>query len=196
MFENLRRDRQNSPAQWYRRGGFWIVAVYRFGAWADSVPNVVLRIPMWALYLCFKLLLGLFTHNIYLWAGRGGARIGPGLCLYHPANIMIGRGVEIGADCSIYHEVTLGTGQIPGTPKIGNHVTIYPGARLLGGIEIGNNVMIGANCVVTKNVPPDSIILAAPSRAIPRSLSTQARRWDEGREPLQPLNNQPNPPEL
>jgi serine O-acetyltransferase len=162
------------------------MAIYRFGAWADRLPSKFLRIPAWSLYVFVKLLSGIFTQNVYLWAGRRGAKIGPGLCLYHPANIMIGRGVEIGEDCSIYHEVTLGTGQIPGTPKIGNHVTIYPGARLLGGIVVGNNTMIGANCVVTKDVPPDSIILAAPSRAIPRSLSTQARRWDE-REPLQPL---------
>lgn len=188
MFENLRCDIKNSQAQWFRRGGFWIIAIYRFGAWADSLPSIFLRLPMWTLYLCLKFLSGFFSHNVYLWAGKRGVRIGPGLCLYHPSNIMIGRGVAIGADCEIYHEVTLGTGQVPGSPNIGNHVAIYPGARVLGGITIGNNVMIGANCVVTKDVPPDSIVLAAPSKAIPRSLSTQARRWDQGREPLQPLN--------
>jgi serine O-acetyltransferase len=191
MFNSLQRDRAVYKGVWYRRSGFWIVAVYRFGNWADSLPSILLRTPAWTLYLCLKLITGAFTSNIFLWAGRRGAQIGSGLCLVHPANVMIGRGVVIGENCQIYHEVTLGTGQVPGTPKIGNRVTIYPGARLLGGIAIGDKTMIGANCVVTKDVPPNSVVLSTPSRVIPRSLSTQARRWDEGREPLQPLSKQP-----
>jgi serine O-acetyltransferase len=179
MFDNLRRDSARYKGQWYRRTGFWITAIYRFGNWADSLPSVFLKVPMWTLYLCLKILACMFTSNIILWAGRHGAHIGPGLLLVHPSNVLIGREVVIGEQCQIYHEVTLGTGQIPGTPKIGNHVTIYPGARLLGGIVIGDRTMIGANCVVTKDVPSESIILTAPSRIIPRSLSTQARRWDE-----------------
>lgn len=191
MFDNLRRDSAEYNGQWYRRVGFWITLIYRFGVWADSMPSLFLRVPMWTVYIFLKMLLAMFTSNIFLWAGRKGAHIGPGLCLVHPFNVLIGRGVEIGEQCQIYHEVTLGTGQIPGTPKIGNHVTIYPGARLLGGIVIGDRSMIGANCVVTKDVPSGSIILAAPSRIIPRSLSMQARRWDEPIEPLQPLSKQP-----
>lgn len=187
MFKNLLCDRHVYEGQWYRRAGFWIMANYRFGTWADSLPSIFLRIPMWTLYLFFKLLLKFFSHNVYLWSGRRGSHIGAGLCLYHPANIMIGRGVEIGKECQIYHEVTLGTGQVPGTPKIGNRVTIYPGARVLGGVVIGDGTFIGANCVVTRNVPPNSVIIAAPGRVIPMSLSPQARRWDETREPLQPL---------
>lgn len=190
MFDNLRRDSATYDGQWYRRAGFWITVIYRFGVWAESIPGLFPRVSMWVLYLCLKIISGMFISNIFLWAGRKGARIGPGFRLVHPFNVMIGRGVEIGEQCQIYHEVTLGTGQIPGTPKIGNRVTIYPGARLLGGIVIGDSTMIGANCVVTKDVPAGSIILAAPCRILPRSLSTQARRWDEPREPLQPLNEQ------
>ena len=178
MFENLQRDRAKYQRQWYRHAGFWITAIYRFGNWADSLPTVILRTPMWLLYILLKMLSRAFSFNVYLWAGRRGTRIGAGLHLVHPANIMFGRGVEIGEDCEIYHEVTLGTGQIPGTPKIGNRVAIYPGARVLGGIAIGDGSMVGANCVVTKDAPAESVILASPSRVVPRSLSTQARRWD------------------
>jgi serine O-acetyltransferase len=124
MFDNLRHDQAAYNGQWYRRAGFWITATYRFGVWADSMPSIFLRAPLWTLYLCLKTILGMFTFNIYLWAGRRGTHIGSGLHLVHPSNILIGRGVEIGKQCQIYHEVTLGTGQIPGTPKIGNHVTI------------------------------------------------------------------------
>jgi serine O-acetyltransferase len=194
MFQNLRRDRAAYLGLWYRRAGFWIVAIYRFGNWADSLPSAFLRVPMWMLYLAFKATLSLFVSNIVLWAGRRGSHIGPGLCLFHAHSIMIGRGVEIGEDCEIYHEVTLGTGQVPGTPRIGNRVTIYPGARILGGVEIGDGTVIGANCVVTRDVPSYTVMLAAPGRIIPKSLSPQQRRWDEGREPLPPLDQQPPTP--
>ena len=163
MFDNLRRDLARYDGEWYRRSGFWITAIYRFGVWGNSMPTLFLRVPMWILYLLLKIPLGIFSSNVFLWAGPRGAHIGSGLCLYHPFNVLIGRGVEIGKDCSIYHEVTLGTGQIPGMPKIGSNVAIYPGARLLGGIVIGDSTMIGANCVVTKDVPLGSIIVAAPS---------------------------------
>lgn len=190
MFENLRRDitKYEDHGRWYTNPGFWIVAIYRFGMWADSLPNKFLRIPMWVLYRLLKL--PLRRYNIHLWAGRGGPRIGAGLKLTHPTNVMIGSGVEIGEDCLIFHDVTLGTGQIPGTPKIGNNVDIYPGARVLGGVTIGDRSMVGANCVVTRDVPPESIILTAPSRVIPRSLSPVARGADMGAaasvEPMPP----------
>jgi serine O-acetyltransferase len=194
MFDNLRRDCIAYKGTWYRRAGFWITAVYRFGNWADSLPSVVLRVPFWTLYLCFNLAIQLFSNNVYVWAGRRGARIGPGFCLYHPANVMIGRGAEIGTDCRIYHEVTLGTGQIDGVPKICDRVSVFPGARILGGVVIGSDSMVGANCVVTRDVPPNSTILAAPSRVIPNTLSRQVRQWSNGKEPVQPLNKQPPAP--
>lgn len=191
MFDNLRRDSAVYKGQWYRRTGFWITAIYRFGNWADSLPGMLLRVPMWALYLCLKTLSCLFISNIILWAGRRGTRIGPGLHLIHPFNVLIGRGVVIGEQCQIYHEVTLGAGEIPGMPRIGNEVTIYPGARLAGGIVVGDKSIIGANCVVTRDVPSESAFLTVPGRTIPRSLTGQGRRWDKRQEPLQTLIDQP-----
>lgn len=180
MFENLRHDitKYEDDGRWYTNPGFWIVANFRFGMWADALPSKFVRIPMWVLYRLFKLPFS--RYNVHLWAGRNGPRIGAGLKLIHPTNVMIGRGVEIGKDCLIFHNVTLGTGQISGSPKIGNNVDIYPGACVLGGITIGDRSMVGANCVVTRDVPPESIILAAPGRAIPRSLSPVARGADTG----------------
>jgi serine O-acetyltransferase len=189
MFENLRHDitKYENPG-WFTNPGFWIVVVFRFGMWASSLPSKFLRIPMWALYRLLRL--PLRGHNVYLWAGRRGPRIGAGLKLIHPTNVMIGIHAEIGKDCLIFHDVTLGTGQIPGFPKIGNNVDIYPGARVLGGVVIGDRSMVGANCVVTRDVPPDSIILAAPARIMPRSLSPVARGADQKTgaidEPAQP----------
>jgi serine O-acetyltransferase len=179
MFENLRRDRERYAAlgKWYAQPGFWIVAVYRLGMWAHSLTSPFLRIPMWVLYRLLRMPLRLL-FSVDLWAGRGGCRVGPGLYLIHPANIMIGRDVEIGENCLIMHEVTLAIGSVPGAPKIGNNVDIYVGARVLGGVKIGDSSMVGANCVITRNIPPRSVVIAAPSRVIPRSLSPRARNAD------------------
>jgi serine O-acetyltransferase len=175
MFENLRRDsaRYASLGGWQTHPGFWIGAVYRLGVWAHGQPSRWLRWPLWVLYRLLRLPLRIF--NVHLWAGARGAKIGPGLCLIHPTNVMIGRGVEIGEDCLIFHDVTIGTGTLPSVPKIGNKVDIYVGARLLGGIAIGDGCMIGANCVVTRDVPEGSVVVAAPCRIIPRSLSVVAK---------------------
>jgi len=177
MFENLRRDaaRYASLGGWYSNPGFWIGAVYRLGVWGDSLPAALLRIPVRILYRLARFPLR-HLLNVDIWASRSGSKIGAGLCLIHPNNIVIGSGVEIGTDCLIFHEVTLGTGLVPGFPKIGNNVDIYVGARILGGVTVGDHSMIGANCVVTRNVPSGSVVLAAPSQVIPRSLSPVASR--------------------
>jgi serine O-acetyltransferase len=174
MFENLKRDagRYADLGSWYSQPGFWVGAIYRLGSWADRLPSPLLRLPMWILYRLLKLPTRLL--NVDVWAGRQGARIGPGLCLIHPNNIMIGNGVEIGENCLIFHEVTIGTGHIPGRPKIGRNVDIYVGARILGGVSVGDESMVGANCVVTRDVPAKSVVVSSPARVIPRTLSPVA----------------------
>jgi serine O-acetyltransferase len=180
MLENVRRDaaRYEGLGGWLTHPGFWIGATYRLGMWAHGMRNPLLRIPLWVLYRFLKIPLRLF--NVDVWAGSRGAAVGPGLCLIHPANVIIGKGVQVGEDCLIFHDVTIGTGPIPGVPRIGNNVDIYVGARVLGGISIGDGVMIGANCVVTRDVPARSVVMAAPARVLPRSLSPVARSADEG----------------
>jgi serine O-acetyltransferase len=179
MLKNVRRDaaKYASLGGWYSSPGFWIVAIYRLGVWGYSLP-AVLRIPVLVVYRLARFPLR-YIFNVDIWAGPRGARIGAGLCLIHPNNIIVGRGVEIGEDCLVFHEVTLGTGPLPGFPKIGNNVDIYVGARILGGITIGDRSMIGANCVVTRDVPPGSVVAPPPVRIIPRSLSPIATLADK-----------------
>jgi serine O-acetyltransferase len=182
MFDNLRRDRERYAARgrWWLHAGFWIVANYRFGQWAHGL-GPALRLPFWVLYRLFRLPLALWS--VHLWAGASGAKVGPGLVLIHPRNVMIGAGVEVGRDVIIFHDVTIGTGPTPGKPRIGDYVDIYVGARILGGVTIGEKAMIGANCVVTRSVPANSIAMVAPARVIPRSLSPVARSADGGTPP-------------
>ncbi len=175
MFDNVRHDRSRYPGG-LRDAGFWVVAVYRLGAWASGLGPAWLRRPLWLAYRLARL--PLWPLQVHLWAGRQGARVGRGLVLIHPSQVMIGRGVEIGEDCLIFHDVTIGTGPTPGVPKIGNRVDIYVGARVLGGVTIGDDVMIGANCVVTRDVPSGSVVLAAPCKVMPRTLSPYASAAD------------------
>jgi serine O-acetyltransferase len=74
--------------------------------------------------------------------------------------VVIGKGVRIGKNCHIYPHVMIGrlSEKKKGYPKIGDNVTIYTGAVVVGNITIGNNVVIGANCFVCKDVPDNKII--------------------------------------
>ena len=92
-----------------------------------------------------------------------GATIGKGLFIDHGMGVVIGETAEIGDDVLIYHGVTLGgTGKDTGKrhPTVGNNVVIGCGAKVLGPINIGNNVKIGANL---KDVPDDSTTVGIPA---------------------------------
>lgn len=72
---------------------------------------------------------------------------------------------RIGRNCSLSQSVTIGhggSGKYCGVPVIGDDVYIAPGARIFGAIRIGNNVMIGANAVVCKDVPDDAVVALDP----------------------------------
>ena len=91
-----------------------------------------------------------------------GAKIGKRLFIDHGMGIVIGETVTIGNDCTIYHNATLGgTGKDKHKrhPNIGNGVMIGCGSKILGPITIGNNVKIGANSVVTKNIPSNVTVI-------------------------------------
>lgn len=93
------------------------------------------------------------------------ALVGPGLVLYHPAGVVIGPGCRLGARCTIMQGVTLGEGPNGrgGAPQLGDHVYVGPGAKLIGGIDIGSHAMIGANAVVLADVPAHAFAAGVPA---------------------------------
>ncbi|MDD2942090.1 MAG: serine O-acetyltransferase [bacterium] len=98
-----------------------------------------------------------------------GAKIGQGVFFDHGSGVVIGETAEIGNNVIIYHQVTLGgTSLNPGKrhPTIGDDVIIGAGAKLFGPLHIGNNSQIGGGAVVTKNVPPDSVVVGNPARVV------------------------------
>lgn len=96
------------------------------------------------------------------------SKIGGGLLLPHPNGVVIHPDAEIGPNCLIFQQVTIGSRNGSAPPVIGGHVDIGAGAKLLGSITIGNNVEIGANAVVLADVPDDSIAVGVPAVVKPR----------------------------
>ncbi|MBC7756733.1 MAG: serine acetyltransferase [Bdellovibrio sp.] len=93
-------------------------------------------------------------------------KIGGGLLIPHPNGIVIHPDVTIGVNCLIFQQVTLGSVSECTTPAIGGHVDIGAGAKVLGGIQIGNDVKIGANAVVLIDVPDGNTAVGVPARII------------------------------
>jgi serine O-acetyltransferase len=101
-----------------------------------------------------------------------GATIGRRFFIDHGMGVVIGETTEIGDDVMVYHGVTLGgrsMQRVKRHPTIGNRVTIGAGAKVLGPVRIGDDSAIGANAVVTHDVPADSIATGIPAIVRPRT---------------------------
>ena len=107
--------------------------------------------------------------NYSLWISPK-CKIGKNIHFMHLDGITIGSGVEIGNNCVIYQQVTIGK-EKDSFPIIGNNVTIYAGAKIIGGVKIGDNSVIGANAVVIRDVPENSTEVGVPARIIKDSRS-------------------------
>jgi serine O-acetyltransferase len=101
-----------------------------------------------------------------------GATIGQGFFIDHGMGVVIGETAEVGANVTLFHGVTLGgtsTEKGKRHPTIGDRVVIGAGAKVLGAITIGEDSRIGANAVVVKTVPPNSVVVGVPGQNIARS---------------------------
>jgi len=138
--------------------GFHALLAYRISHWLKSMgipflPRAISQLARW--------LTGIEIHP--------SAKIGTGFFIDHGMGVVIGETAEIGDYVTLFQGVTLGgTGKERGKrhPTLGNHVVVGAGAKILGGITIGDNVKIGANSVVLKNVPPNSTVIGVPGRVI------------------------------
>lgn len=97
------------------------------------------------------------------------ARIGPGLVLRHPVGIVVGRDAVLGQRVRLFQNVTIGNrmsgshARPDGMPVLEDDVHVYAGAAVLGPVTIGARTTIGANAVVTRSCPPDSVVKAPPA---------------------------------
>lgn len=89
-------------------------------------------------------------------------QIGGGLLMPHPNGVVIHPDVRIGPNCLIFQQVTIGSGR-GGVPRVGGHVDIGAGAKILGAVEIGDHARIGANAVVLREVPAGKSAVGVPA---------------------------------
>ncbi|MDW7655294.1 MAG: serine O-acetyltransferase [Nitrospiraceae bacterium] len=162
--EDLRAifDRDPAATSWFEvvltYAGFHAMLAYRVSHWLKAhrvpfLPRFLSQLARW--------LTGIEIHP--------SAKIGRGFFIDHGMGVVIGETAEIGDFVTLFQGVTLGgTGKERGKrhPTVGNHVVIGAGAKILGGISIGDNVKIGANSVVLKNVAANSTVIGVPARVV------------------------------
>lgn len=163
FWPNLRRDARRLKAIYPRPFPFWViesllfengfqaVVLYRMAHWFKRR-----RIPFFGPLLCR---LSQLVTGVEI---APGATIGPGLMISHGQGIVIGQWATIGRNCHLHQQVTLGAkhlGEIEAMPALGDDVFVGGGARLVGGIEVGDGAVIGTNVVVTFDVPEGAAVL-------------------------------------
>ncbi|MBK8990109.1 MAG: serine O-acetyltransferase [Chloroflexi bacterium] len=150
---------------------------------------------------CYPGLYAIWSHRLshWLWLGKfkllarwisqftrfatgieihPGATIGRNFFIDHGMGVVIGETAEIGDQVTLYHGVTLGGTSLQKTkrhPTIEDHVVIGAGAKVLGAITIGANSRIGANAVVVKSTPSDSVVVGVPGQIVVREHVAHAK---------------------
>lgn len=97
--------------------------------------------------------------------GRG-ADFGPEFVLIHSLGVVINSSVRGGSRILLEHQVTIGA-ERNAAPVLGDNVFVGAGAKILGGVRIGNNVKIGANAVVVDDIPDNCTAVGIPARPVP-----------------------------
>ena len=101
-------------------------------------------------------------------------QFGPGLYIMHYGTIIVNQKCRIGANCNINADVNIGMGG----SVIGDDCYLAPGVKIIKPVHIGNNVMIGANAVVTKDIPDDCIVAGIPAKVI-KKYNHEKHRWEK-----------------
>ncbi len=148
--------------------GFWAVAVNRFGNWRMGIRWKLLRAPMTVVYSVLYRIVHWSTRIELPYISKVGRRVR----IWHHGGCVLGARA-IGDDVQIRHNVTFGLANhgdpITAIPIIEERVIVGAGAAILGEITIGHDSVIGANAVVTRDVPPHSLVVGIPARVV-RSL--------------------------
>lgn len=146
---------RETPRRWWDPSRKLIRSIRRWQAWnASTRPWAPLMRRWWG-------------QQHRFWMVITGAdipantRIGGGLILPHPNGVVINSNVEIGPNCLIFQQVTIGASRSRrGVAKVGGHVDIGAGAKIIGPVVIGDHALIGANAVIIRDIEESSTVAA------------------------------------
>ena len=160
MFDNIRADYQAHGRSWGAQG-FWVMVVYRFGRWRYGIRPALIRKP-------FSLVYKVMFKAVQVMTGIElpcEVVVGKNFVIDHFGGIVVNGYTVFGDNCRIRTGVVVGLARVddPCAPVIGNNVDIGTGAKVLGRITIGDNVLIGATSVVVRSVPSNSIAVGVPA---------------------------------
>ncbi len=179
--------------------GFWASSIYRI---AHVVRKARSRSLLWMGPDIFFMFIQKWVEIITSIELPADCEVGPGLYLGHFGPTIVNGRVRIGENCNLSQGVTIGVsqrGQRKGVPVIGNRVYIGPNAIVIGGIEIGNDVAIGAGAVVTHSIPDRAVVAGNPARVISYDGSFEMIRYwgmDDDPERLASLGKRTAGPNL
>lgn len=143
----------------------WAIGAYRFGNWVVKLNIPLVKQLLFIIYFVIKRVSEILT-GIEIGVD---AEIGRGLYIEHLGGVIITHDCIIGEYSSFHEGVTIGVsgrGKENGGPKIGNLVYFGAGAKVIGKITIGSNVIIGANAVVVKSFPDNVSIAGVPAKIV------------------------------
>jgi len=135
--------------------GFQAICVYRLFYWCSNhhIPTQPIR---FFVERFIEITTGISIPT--------NCKIGAGFRIHHFGGIVFHPSVEIGSNCTVYHEVTIGDrGGMGNAAKIGNGVLIGAGAKIIGEIVIGDDCVIGANAVIAKSMPDNTVAMGNPA---------------------------------
>jgi serine O-acetyltransferase len=162
----IREDYKAHGSDW-TKPGFRSVAIHRFGVWRMSIRTKLLRAPISLFYRT------LFRHcrNKYGIELPYSVKLGRRVVIEHQGGIVIHGSCDIGDDCVIRQNCTLGiksVDDLTAAPVLGSNVSLGAGSVVLGRIHLGDGSVIGANAVVVCNVPPGATAVGIPARIVAR----------------------------
>lgn len=166
LWAQIREDHRAHGRDW-TKPGFRAVAVHRFGNWRMGIRSKLLRAPFSVLYrLWFRR-----CRNVYGIELPYSAKLGRRVIIEHQGAVVIHGNCRIGDDCIIRQGCTLGNRSLErpfDAPTLGSRVNVGAGAKILGGVTIGDGASIGANAVVLSDVPRGAVAVGIPARIIQR----------------------------
>jgi serine acetyltransferase len=165
LLQQIKEDWIAHGRDW-TKPGFRAVAIQRFGVWRMQVQPKLLRAPLSMLYRAFYRK----VRNTYGIDLPYTVKLGRRVIIEHQSAIIVHGNAEIGDDSIIRQGVTLGNRYLERpfeAPKLGAKVNIGAGAKILGGVTLGDGVNIGANAVVLSDIPAGQTAVGIPAKILP-----------------------------